>query len=145
RGPRSPARRSRDRRSPGRRTPAAAGSAAPRRAACRSGSRFEVVGVVREVLGAVLGDEHEVLEAAAAEAGVVEAGFDGDDVAGDERVTARHSHPRLLVHLQPDAVPEAVNEAVLEHLARLLAQRRAIAVLLEELARPDEDLAALDA
>src|SRR5229473_1567426 len=66
-------------------------------------SRCQVVRVVREVLGAGLGDEHEVLEPAAAEAGPVEAGLDRDHVARDERIAARGAHARLLVHLEPDS------------------------------------------
>src|SRR5207248_1403232 len=85
-------------------------------------SRSEVVRVVREILGTVLGDEDEVLEAAAAEPRVVEPGLDRHDVSGHERVATCEAHARLLVHLQPDAVAEAVEEAVLEHLARLLVE-----------------------
>src|ERR671937_1938446 len=44
----------------------------------------EVLADAREVLNAVLGDEHVVLDANAAAAGKVDARLDGDDVARDE-------------------------------------------------------------
>src|SRR6266852_2745006 len=80
----------------------------------------QVVGKLGQVLGPVLCDEHEVLEPAAAEAGPVEAGLDGDDVPRDELVLAQQAHRRILVHFEPDAVAEPVEEAVLERLARAL-------------------------
>src|ERR1700693_4325871 len=95
-------------------------------------SRGQVVRIVREVLCSVLRDEHEVLEPAAAEAGLVEAGLDGDHVAGHQRVAARGAHARLLVDLEPDSVPEPVDEALVEHLAGLLVQPRLVAVCLEK-------------
>ena len=55
-------------------------------------SRSQVVGVVGEVLDAVLGDEDEILEPDAAVAVPVEPGLDRDDVAGDHRPGARPSH-----------------------------------------------------
>src|SRR5438067_13080390 len=108
-------------------------------------SRCEVVRVVREVLGAVLGHEHEILEPATSEARPVEARLGGDHVAGDERVPARGAHARLLVHLETDPVPETVDEALLEHLARLFVQPGLVTTRLEELARAHEDGAPLDA
>ena len=87
-------------------------AAAPRaagRAARRSGRQ-----AVREVgqrLGAVLGDEHEVLDAG----GLAPArgpGLDRDDVARDERLGAGPAEPRRLVDLEPDAVAEAEVEAL---------------------------------
>ena len=105
RAPRTP--RSPRRRSPGcafaaARTPAAADSAAPRGAACRSSAglgstsvlRLEVVRVLRQVLGAVVGDEHEVLEPHAAVALPVEARLDRDDVAGAQRAPSTRAPGR---------------------------------------------------
>ena len=45
-------------------------------------------------------------------------GLDRDHVALDERLAAGEPQPRRLVHLEPDAVPEAEVEAVRERLAR---------------------------
>src|SRR5215203_326187 len=47
-------------------------------------SRRQVVREVREVLGPVLGDEHDVLQPAAAEALAVETGLQGHDVTRHE-------------------------------------------------------------
>src|SRR5207245_7345777 len=90
RTPRSPRRRFRASRLPARRSPRAADTAAPRAASSRSSAvspwtwslRLEVVRVLRQVLGAVRGHEHEVLQPYAAVALPVAAGFDGDHVAG---------------------------------------------------------------
>src|SRR4029077_17604817 len=60
----------------------------------------------------------------------------------DERIAAGDAHTRLLVHLEADAVPETVDEALFEDLARLLGHLRLVAVLLEQLARADEELTA---
>ena len=49
------------------------------------------------------------------------------------------------MHLEADAVAEAVEEALLEHLARLLRELRRVAVLLEELADGAVRLGARDA
>ena len=49
------------------------------------------------------------------------------------------------MHLEPDAVAEAVEEALLEHLARLLRELRLVPVLLEELADGAVRLGARDA
>src|SRR4051812_21985336 len=103
----------------------------------------EVVREVRQHLAAVRGDEHEILQAAAAPAGAVEPGLDGDDVARDE-LARRAPEPGLLVHLEPDAVAEAVEETVLQHLPRLLRELRREAVLVEELADRPVQLAARD-
>src|SRR5205814_8911282 len=107
-------------------------------------SRAQVVRVGRQVLDAVLGDEHEVLEAAAAEPPLVEARLDRDDVAGDHRVPRGEAEARLLVQVEADAVPEAVDEALLERLAQVLVELGLVAVSLEELARAAEDDAAVD-
>src|SRR5215211_7681287 len=107
--------------------------------------RLQVVREVREVLGAVLGDEHEVLEPAAAEALAVEAGLERHHVTGHELRDAAASEVRRLVHLEPDTVAETVEEAVLEHLARRLREHRRLAVLLEQLADEPKDLDPLHA
>src|SRR5262245_16531807 len=149
RTPRSPARRCPAARSPGRRSPPAAGSAAPRAGSSRSRAGrtprlgSELVRVVRQQLGPVLRDEHEILEPAAAVAAAVEPGLDRDHVALDQlaRIAAE---PGLLVHLQPDPVSEAVVEAVLEHLAVTLVQPGRVALLVEALAGQHIDVAARD-
>src|SRR4051794_15352098 len=91
----------------------------------------EVVREVGQQLAAVVRHEHEILEPAAAPAGAVEARLDRDDVARDQ-LARRTAEPRLLVHLEPDAVAERVEEAVLEDFPRLLRELRRIAVLAEE-------------
>src|SRR5689334_3534965 len=117
---RSHVRRSRAARSPAPRTPEAADTDAPPRGSSRwrATLRLEVVRVVRQHLGPVLGHEHEVLEAAAAVTVAVEARLDRDHVARDE-LAGRPAERRLFVDLQPDPVAERVVEAVLEHLARV--------------------------
>ena len=80
---------------------------------------YEIVWKSRQVLGAVLGDEHEILEPDAAEARPVAARLDRDHVAAPRAARCRRkARARLLVHLEPDAVAERVEEAVLERLAR---------------------------
>src|SRR3954447_23403233 len=82
--------------------------------------------VVREIgqdLVTVLGEEHEILQAAAAEAPPVAAGLDRDDVAGDE-IVAHPAHEGALVDLEADTVPEPVEIPVLEHGPRRLAELR---------------------
>src|SRR4051812_30172680 len=83
-------------------------------------AHLEVVRVPREGLAAVFVDEQEVLEAHPADARqALDAGLDGDDVAGDELVLAREPEPRRLVHLEADAVTEPEVEALREHLPGL--------------------------
>src|SRR5438128_748406 len=121
RTPRSSVRRSPAAHSRALRTRVSADSAAPPTDTCRCpGSRREVVRVLRQVLGALLGDEHEVFEAHAAVALAVAARLDGDHVARPERVLRREAHAGLLVHLEPDSVAEPVEEAVGKRLAFLL-------------------------
>src|SRR5579862_7093033 len=79
-----------------------------------SDSGSQVVRVPRQVLGAVGSDEDEVLESQAAEAGPVEPGLDGHDVARAERLPRRHAELRLLVHLEADAVSQPVEEPLLQ-------------------------------
>src|SRR5262249_42121017 len=64
----------------------------------------------RQHLRAVVRDDDEVLDADAAEAGEVDARLDGDDVASLERARILGVQVRQLVHLQAEAVPEAVAE-----------------------------------
>ena len=99
----------------------------------------QIVRVVGEVLEAVLRDDEEILEAAAAEAGPVEPGLDRDDVSGDERRTRRDAHAGILVHLEPDTVPEAVEEPLLERLAHVFGEQRLVAVRREQLAGRGEE------
>src|SRR6185436_20730088 len=103
---------------------------------CSSGrvdvtARQDISQVVREVgqdLVAVLGDEHEILQTAAAEAAPIAPRLDRDDVAGDE-IIAYPAHVRPLVDLQADPVPEPVEVPVLEHRVGLLGQLRRLARL----------------
>ena len=59
---------------------------------------------------------HEVLNADAADVVVVQAGFDGDHVAGLEQLEIARGEPGLFVDLEPDAVSEAVEVAAGESL-----------------------------
>ena len=61
---------------------------------------------------AVFGHHDEVLDAHADGLADVDAGLNGHDVAGLQRGGARRGEPRALVHLEPDAVPEAVAEVL---------------------------------
>ena len=80
----------------------------------------EIVGPLGEQLVAVVGDDHQVLDAHPAVLGVDRARLDGDDVAGDERRAAGAAERGRLVDLEPDAVAEPEEEPVLERLAGLL-------------------------
>src|SRR5215204_1727208 len=81
----------------------------------------ELVRKIRQCLAAVVGDEHEVLEPDAAVALAVAAGLERDHVARLQRVApAAEAGP--LVDVEPDAVAEAVEEAVAQHGAGLLAE-----------------------
>ena len=76
----------------------------------RHGASFGQVG---QPAAAVRGDDDEVLDADAAEAATIEAGFDGHDVPGDAvRRRDRASDERVLVDQQADAVAGAVEEPV---------------------------------
>src|SRR4051794_35469244 len=109
---RTPPRRSPAARLPVLRTPRTADSAAPPRRACRcpATSRLEVVRVLGQVLGAVVGHEDKVLQTHAAVALPVEPRLDRDDVAGDELLVGDEPEVRLLVHLEPHSVTEPVEE-----------------------------------
>src|SRR6266699_557009 len=76
----------------------------------------QVVREARELLSAVLGHDEQVLEPAAAEPGPVETGLDREDLAALQLFVADHAEHGQLVHLEPDAVPERVEEALLERL-----------------------------
>src|SRR5437016_4382740 len=105
---------------------------------------FEVVRVLREVLGARLGDEDVVLEPHTAVPLPVETRLDRDAVAGDELLVGDEPETRRLVDLEADAVAEAVEEAVGERLARLLRPLRHLTGGLEDLAAPVVQHAPLD-
>ena len=107
----------------------------------RAPLRRQVVREVREALAAVGCDSDQVFQPAAAEALPVQARLDRDDVAFDERA-AGAAETRLLVHLEPDAVSEAVEEALVRHLARLLRELSLVAGLLEGAARDCVELLA---
>src|ERR671937_353943 len=113
-------------------------------AACRACSRRQVVRVVRDHLVTLVRDDDDVLEADAAVARAVQAWLDRDHVTGNEVVPVS-PHVRELVHLEADAVAEAVEEAVLEHLAGRLAQLGLVTSLLEVLAHLLKELAPVDA
>src|SRR4030095_381902 len=101
RTPRDRGRRCPAPRSPGPRSRRAVGSAALRGTACRSCQplRLEVVRVLREVLGAALGDYDEVLETATAPATPVEARLERHDIAGEQPL-ARARGARLCARAQ---------------------------------------------
>ena len=61
---------------------------------------------------AVVGDDHEVLDAHADGARDVDPGLDRDHHAGSERGLALLGQPRALVDVEPDAVAEAVAEVL---------------------------------
>ena len=75
----------------------------------------------------------QVLEPAAAETLAVEAGLDGEHVAGDD-LLSNPPEAGELVHLESDAVPETVEEALLQHLPGHLRKLGLEALGLEELA-----------
>jgi len=68
--------------------------------------------VVGQVLVPVLGDDDEVLDADAADRWVVQAGFDGDDVAR-LKFRAAGADAGLLVDSKSESVPRAVDESCL--------------------------------
>ena len=68
--------------------------------------------MLRQDVPPVLGDDHEVLDAHATDAGQVDARLDGHDMARDEPRPAGPCKPRRLVDVEPDAVPEAMAEVV---------------------------------
>src|SRR4051794_3942912 len=78
--------------------------------------RRQLVRKVRERLAAVFGHEHEVFEAHASVALAIAAGLQRDHVAHHQLVP-RAAEPRLLVHVEADAVAEAMEEAVAQYLA----------------------------
>ena len=59
----------------------------------------------------MLGDDHDVLEAHAAEALAVEPRLDGQDVAGAQLLVPSSSEARILVHREADTVAEPVDVA----------------------------------
>src|SRR6266700_769141 len=75
---------------------------------------YQVLGEAREDLGTVFRDDDEVLDPDAAFTRKVDPGLDRDDVAGRERVGRFAAQSRRLVHLDADAVAEAVAELLAE-------------------------------
>src|SRR5688500_15112952 len=76
---------------------------------------FEAPVEVGQQLAAGVGDEHVVLDADAALAGEVNAGFDGDDHARPQLLLAAGlAHRRQLVDVAADAVAETVAEVLAE-------------------------------
>src|SRR5437588_1493956 len=102
-------------------------------------SGLQVVREVGQELGAVIGDKHQILEPATAEAGAVAAGLQGHHVAGEEHV-GRATERWRLVHLEPHAMSQRMEVALLEHLAGNLAELRGKTRLLIRLARDTVDL-----
>src|SRR5579859_7794754 len=84
----------------------------PKRASSRPSlqivPRIEAAGDGREVLEAVGRDHAGVLDADATHTHEVQPRLDGDHVARFERLAVGAPDGRFLVHLEPDAVPEAV-------------------------------------
>ena len=76
----------------------------------RTISRRADLGQRGEDLAAVLGDHHQVLDPDPELARQVDAGLDGDDVAGAQLVLGALRQPRRLVDLEADAVTETVAE-----------------------------------
>ena len=100
-------------------------------------------GKVRQHLGAVGGDEDQILEPDAAVAVAVEPRLERDHVALDERLALDPADAGPLVHLEADAVAGRVEVAVDERLALLLVQLRLVPVLVEEVADLAVDVAPL--
>src|SRR5215213_5933703 len=109
------------------------------RLAQASDRRSELVRKLRQRLAAVVGDEHEILQADAAVALPVAAGLERDHVPGLQRV-GRAAEAGALVDVEPDAVAEAVEEAVAQRLAGRLAQAGRQARLVVGLAGRGVDL-----
>src|SRR4051794_10144983 len=106
--------------------------------------RRQLVREVRQRLAAVLGDEHQVLQPHTAVALAVGARLERDDVAHDQLVT-RAAEPRLLVHVEADAVAQTVEEPIAEDLPVRLRPLCRNAGLLVDLARDVVDLATMRA
>ena len=67
---------------------------------------------MREVVGAVWGDENHVLDAYTEVAGQVQSGFAGDDHAGFERVLASRGNRGRFVDFQADSMSQGVGEPI---------------------------------
>ena len=72
--------------------------------------REQILRKAREHLRAALADDDEVFDPHAALAREVDARLHGDDVSSDERVRGLRVEDRLLVHVEPDPVPDAVED-----------------------------------
>src|SRR3954471_22931228 len=104
----------------------------------------QVVREIRQDLASSFGHDDEVLEPTAAEAAPVAARLERDHVA-DHELVAEPAEVRAPVDLEPDAVAEPVEVAVLELLTGRLGQQRGLAGLVVGLARALEQRAAVDA
>src|SRR5436309_2854832 len=90
-----------------------------------TGSQDEILGGQGERFAAVRTDDERVLDAYPADAGQVDAGFDGDDVATQQRIIGRRRDPWRFVDFEADAVPGRMRERVgpsrlRDHIARRL-------------------------
>src|SRR2546428_12407132 len=77
---------------------------------------LELVVVLRQQLAATLANDDHVLQPDAAEVLLVDAGLDGDDIAGQQLSVLPQAHAWLLVHLDADAVAESVEEILVQRL-----------------------------
>src|ERR1700751_284394 len=93
---------------------------------------LEVVRIVRDDLGPLVGHEDDVLEPHAPVAGAIQARLDPDHVAPDKGLDRVAAHARRLVHPETDPVAERVKEAVDELLAGLLGALRRLARRFED-------------
>src|SRR5438270_1111955 len=67
---------------------------------------------MRKRTAAVRGDDERVFDPDTALLGKVHTGLDRDDVTGGERSSGRERDPRVLMDLEPDAVPGSVREGI---------------------------------
>src|SRR5680860_32970 len=74
--------------------------------------QLQILGQTAEIATAVLGDDDEILDPHAELTGQVDARLNRHHFAGGEHVLRARREARLLVHLEPDAVAEAVAEAL---------------------------------
>src|SRR5215204_6249363 len=74
----------------------------------------QVFAIPGKDLRLLVADDHQILDPDPAEAGEVDAGLDGDDVADRDRAAGLLREPRVLVDEQADTVAEAVPERLAE-------------------------------
>src|SRR3954447_7756162 len=91
---------------------AAASRTRPSDERCRSVDDAELLGQAAEIAVAVLGHHDQVLDPHTDLAGQINPWLDGDRLAGEKGVLGASRQARRLVHLEPDAVAEAVAEAL---------------------------------